>query len=100
MKEFGVEDGAVFISEVECTGSEEKLTVCPHKEAGDHQCSNAGVTCKKRHGGNGTVAGAVIGTLAFLVLAVIAVVVPLVFVSRKLRKKKQLERIQLDIHAL
>ena len=48
----------------------------------------------------GTVAGAVVGTLAVLVLVTIAVVVLLVMISRKLRKRKQLERIHLDILSL
>ena len=48
----------------------------------------------------GTVAGAVIGTVAVLVLVAIAVVVLLMFVLRKLREKKQLERMQLDILAV
>ena len=48
----------------------------------------------------GAVAGAVIGTLVVLVLVAIAVVVLLVFMSHKLRKQKQLERIQMDILAM
>ena len=49
---------------------------------------------------SGIVAGAVIGTLAISVLVAIAVVVVLVMMSRKLHKKKQLERMQMDILAL
>ena len=108
MKGFGGKDGAAFISAVKCTGSEDKLTLCPHKETGDHECSNAGVTCKKssmdglQNSGvdGGTVAGTVIGILAVLVLVAIAVVVLLVSISRKLRRKKQLERMHLDILSL
>ena len=105
MQEYEGEDGAVFISEVRCTGLEETLTACPHREARDHECDNAGVTCRASgvdipQNSGGTVAGAVIGTLAFLVLVAIVVVVPLVFISHKLHKKKALEKMQLDIHAL
>ena len=46
---------------------------------------------------SGIVAGAVIGTLAISVLVAIAVVVVLVMISRNLRKKKQLERMQMDV---
>ena len=49
---------------------------------------------------SGIVAGAVIGTLTISVLVAIAVVVVLVIMSRKLHKKKQLERMQMDILAL
>ena len=45
----------------------------------------------------GTIAGAVIGPVVVLLLVAIAVVV---FMSRNLRKKKQLERIHLDIFAM
>ena len=108
MKGFGSKDGAAFISEVKCTGSEDKLTLCPHKETGDHECSNAGVTCRNsgmdglQNTGvdGGTLAGAVIGVLAILVLVAIAVVVLLVIIYRKLRRKKQLERMHLDILSL
>ena len=48
----------------------------------------------------GTVAGAVIGTLVALVLVAIAVVVVLAMISRKLRKKKQFQMMQVDILAL
>ena len=40
--------GPVFLSEVECTGSEEKLILCPSVGIGNHTCSRlntAGVTC-------------------------------------------------------
>ena len=49
---------------------------------------------------SGIVAGAVIGTLTISVLVAIAVVVVLVMMSRNLHKKKQLERMQMDILAL
>ena len=42
--------GPVFLSEVECTGSEEKLILCPSVGIGNHTCSRlntAGVTCGK-----------------------------------------------------
>ena len=48
----------------------------------------------------GTVAGSVIGTLAALVLVAIAVVVPLVILYHNMNRRKQLERMQLDIFAL
>ena len=48
----------------------------------------------------GTIAGSVISTLAVLVLVAIAVVVPLVILYHKMNRKKQLERMQLDILAL
>ena len=108
MKGFGEKDSAAFISKVRCTGSEDRLTQCPHNETGDSECSNAGVECRKsgtdglQNSGvdGGTVAGAVIGTLAVLVLIAIAIVVLLVIISRKLHKKKQLERMHLDIISL
>ena len=40
--------GPVFLSEVECTGSEEKLILCPSVGIGNHTCSQlntAGVIC-------------------------------------------------------
>ena len=49
---------------------------------------------------SGTVAGSVIGTLGVLVLVAIVIVVLFVVTSRKTYKKKQLEKIQLDILAL
>jgi ABC-type phosphate transport system permease subunit len=48
----------------------------------------------------GTLAGAVIGTLVVLVLVATVAVVLLVIISRKMHKRKQLERMQLDICAL
>ena len=48
----------------------------------------------------GNVAVAVIGTLAVVVLVVIAVVVLFVVIYRKMHRKKQLKRMQLDILAL
>ena len=52
MEGFGAaEAGPVFLSEVECTGTEEKLTLCPSVGAGNNECnlqdSGAGVACEK-----------------------------------------------------
>ena len=47
VKGFGGGDGAAFISRVKCTGSEKGLIDCPYKDAKNHDCSNAGVTCGK-----------------------------------------------------
>ena len=44
------EGGLVLLSEVECTGTEEKLTVCDYIGIGDHSCdreNSAGVACGK-----------------------------------------------------
>ena len=44
------ETGPVFLSEVECTGSEERLTMCHSVGIGDHSCNrinSAGVACGK-----------------------------------------------------
>ena len=44
------ETGPVFLSEVECTGSEERLTMCRRIRIGDHSCNkinSAGVACGK-----------------------------------------------------
>ena len=43
-------EGPVFLSEVECTGLEDKLIFCPNVGIGNHTCSRvdtAGVTCGK-----------------------------------------------------
>ena len=47
MNGFGKGNGTTFISEVRCTGLEEKLIMCPHKEAEYHECGSAGVICRK-----------------------------------------------------
>ena len=49
---------------------------------------------------SGKVAGTVMGTLALVALVAIAVVVTLGVISRKMYKKNQLKRMQLDILAL
>ena len=44
------ETGPVFLSEVECTGSEERLTMCRSVGIDDHSCNrinSAGVACGK-----------------------------------------------------
>ena len=46
---FGAGEGElVLLSEVECTGAEEKLTMCDYIGIGDHSCdreNSAGVAC-------------------------------------------------------
>ena len=44
---FGGVDGSAFLNEVQCSGSEEKLTVCPIGGTGDDGCGSAGVTCRR-----------------------------------------------------
>ena len=44
------EDGPVLLSEVECTGNEDRLTMCDSVGIGDHSCdreNSAGVACGK-----------------------------------------------------
>ena len=43
-------EGPVFLSEVDCTGAEDELTLCQSVGIGYHMCSRldtAGVTCNK-----------------------------------------------------
>ena len=63
-------------------------------------CSLPGVPPQSSGVDGGVVAGSVIGTLVALVLVAIGVVVPLVILYHNMNRKKQLERMQLDILAL
>ena len=51
MQGFGAgEDRPVLLSEVECTGNEDRLTMCSSVGIGDHSCDkddSAGVACGK-----------------------------------------------------
>jgi len=45
------DEGIVFLSEVQCTGLEANLILCPHTGLGQHMCTqedSAGVICEKR----------------------------------------------------
>ena len=97
--------GPFFLSEVECTGSEDNLTACPSDSVGRHVCSrqdSAGVTCtsliQDSDTDAGIIAGAVTGALVFCIVVVIVGVVLLVCCNLK-RKKKQQEKTQSEIHA-
>ena len=47
-QKFWGENIPAFLSEVRCTGSEEKLTACSlNRGPGDDRCDRAGVTCGK-----------------------------------------------------
>ena len=63
MQEFGAaKAGPVFLSEVQCTGSEENLTMCRHVDVNNHKCdSGAGVTC-----GNSTRSKCIVCTFSLL----------------------------------
>ena len=46
---FGEGQGDIYIVNVECTGSEDRLEDCPASDVGDHDCSHsedAGVACQ------------------------------------------------------
>ena len=46
---FGAGDGDIFLSNVQCSGDEEKLTDCLTSHLGQHTCSHAsdaGVVCQ------------------------------------------------------
>ena len=48
MKGFGKDDQLIFLSVVECNGSEEMFTMCSGHKPDDHSCSQGnivGVTC-------------------------------------------------------
>ena len=97
--------GPYFLSEVECTGSEDNLTACPSDSVGSHVCSrqdSAGVTCtsliQDSDTDAGIIAGAVTGALVFCIVLVTVGVVLLVCCNLKGKKKKRQEKMQSDIH--
>ena len=58
--------GPYFLSEVECTGSEDNLTACPSDSVGRHVCSrqdSAGVTCTSLIQDSDTDAGIIAGAV-------------------------------------
>ena len=58
--------GPFFLSEVECTGSEDNLTACPSDSVGRHVCSrqdSAGVTCTSLIQDSDTDAGIIAGAV-------------------------------------
>ena len=99
----------MVLSEVKCTGEEDRLTDCPR--AGLHQQSSAcgsspGVNCNgsgKRMSASesktsftiSTIVGAVAGCLVLIVVFVIVIMVVLCY--RRWRRKKRLTDWQLDI---
>ena len=102
MKGFEKEDKPVFLSVVECSGSEQMLAMCSSFEPVGDSCSQGdivGVTCgnsKVDESSGGGVAGAVIGSMLFLV-AILAIMALLMIIIYKLRKKQRVERMQMDI---
>ena len=107
---FGPGEGVpVVLSEVNCTGGEDRLTDCP--SAGFHQQSSAcgnspGVNCSGSGKGMSaseskttftisTVVGAVAGCLVLIVVFVIVMMVVLCY--QRWRRKKRLTDWQLDI---
>ena len=46
---FGEGQGDIYIENVDCTGSEDRLADCPASDVGDHDCSHsedAGIACQ------------------------------------------------------
>nr|XP_060636605.1 deleted in malignant brain tumors 1 protein-like [Anolis sagrei ordinatus] len=82
---YGMGVGSAFLDEVQCSGSEMNLTECKAVPAGPNKCicgSYAGAECAGSSG-SGTIAAVILG-----LLAIIVIIVGILFYMRKKRGKR------------
>ena len=103
----------VFQFEITCEDSEQHFNKCHHARPQTGSCTQLAISCRKstsKKGSKGSsvedddraVTGAVVGVMVFILLAVLLVVAVLLLLvlSTKRHRRKQLERMQLDILAM
>ena len=100
---FGMGTGLIHLNDMLCTGSESKLTDCPHSTAISDcdLCNNAGIVCQeaiftpptlsseKSKANCGAVGGALGTTIVLLLMLLLVLTAVLVYLVFKLRDKKR-----------
>nr|XP_054772349.1 deleted in malignant brain tumors 1 protein-like [Lytechinus pictus] len=98
---FGKGSGEIFMDEVQCEGTELRLTDCKHNGIGEHNCAHnedASVVCDTFQKGCstnrnvGVIVGAVLGTIILILMIFIGVAVLILWGFRRIGRNKKKDK--------